>query len=137
MGAGIHDAGLATLTKDVYIDNVRWYLSLLQQVCSLIFWTANAAPEQAAPSRVGRQYINQTREWNEAVRHLLANEFNRNHTSTSGVRVGSSLAAVAFIDVFEASLGKPHRDNIHMSPDWYYNLSALFHPEKLPNKPCA
>lgn len=114
VGAGIHDAARMSFTRDIFVGNVRWYLDLLLETCSFVLWILNTAPLRTTPTRKITQTINQTRSWNDGVRRLISTEYNR--------------SAVAFMDVFEASVGLPHLnsgDNIHMSVEWYYHLAVL------------
>ena len=109
-----------------FLDNVQWYLSMLQYECSMILWLANTAPTADATyndtrSNTVKTYPqNQkknTLEWNEGVRNLIATR--RNFTE------------IGFVDVYRASLNASHLDHIHMERDWYSNLAKFIYPVRL------
>jgi hypothetical protein len=104
VNTGHHDAAIQGMTKEVYVENVEWYLRLLQTECHQIIWISTTSPRDN--SRV--QKINSTFEWGNAVWEMLANQID---------------LPVAFVDVFNASVSFPHRDNIHMASDWYSALA--------------
>ena len=122
VGTGFHDIMIPTITFNVFLENVQWYLSMLQKECSITLWLANTAPTADATYNHTRsntirtypQNQNNTLEWNEGVRDLL--QRNKNFSE------------IGFVDVYKASLNALHQDHIHMSRDWYSNLAKLFIP---------
>jgi hypothetical protein len=76
VNAGIHDAKLG-LTVDAYVENVRWYLSLLHPaVCQNIIWLATTAPRTEKQV----QKTNILRKWNEAVAEMLTRHIEFSHS---------------------------------------------------------
>jgi hypothetical protein len=104
VNTGHHDAAIEAMTKEVFVENVEWYLRLLQPECHRIIWISTTSPRD--DSQV--QHINSTLEWSKAVREMLANQTD---------------LPVAFVDVFHASVSASHEDNIHMSKGWYSALA--------------
>jgi hypothetical protein len=106
VGTGFHDVAIIPkIQLVVYLENVRWYLDLLSPVCDHVVWVSNTCPATDEHP----QKREQTNEWNLAVRDLL---MERDHTS--------------FIDVFAASIEFEHKDNLHMSNNWYDLLGKMF-----------
>ena len=126
VGTGFHDIIVPTITLNVFLENVQWYLSMLRSECSLILWLANTAPSanntylhlRSNTWRTYPQTQNNTLEWNEGVRDLIRRNFTE----------------IGFVDVYKASLEEPHQDHIHMKRAWYSSLANLFYP---PNWPTA
>ena len=110
VSAGHHDAIIKGITKELYLQNVQWYLEILQQQCDYIIWVSNNCPlTDDYP-----QKINATYEWNIGVRDLLLRLNNKKNPSN-----------VFFLDVYNASQAFEHHDNIHMSAVWYAKLSSF------------
>jgi hypothetical protein len=111
MAAGLHDMDVFYNNNNVtvYIQNVRWYLSLyLKDVCRHVVWLANASPA----SDNYTQTIARTNEWNEAVRQELSGD--------------NFLNTTTYIDLWSASQTWPHANNLHMDVPWNMELSQLF-----------
>jgi hypothetical protein len=106
VNTGHHDVLIKGITKEVYVENVEWYLRLMQPECNQIIWISTTAPMNDRDV----QKIKATLEWSEAVREMLTNQTD---------------LSVAFLDVYHSSLNFAHRDNIHMSVEWY-NALAYF-----------
>jgi hypothetical protein len=104
VNTGHHDVAIKGTTKEVFVENVEWYLRLLQPECNHIVWVSANAPTDDSYA----QKISTTLEWNEAIREMLANQTD---------------LPVSFLDVYNASLHFAHRDNIHMSEEWYKALA--------------
>jgi hypothetical protein len=111
VGTGFHDMVIPGVTFGVFLENVHWYLSLLQSECSLILWLANSAP---GPGFKYYQTRKKTLRWNEGVRRLLRRNFSE----------------IGFVDVYAASLDVPHRDHLHLAAEWYKSLAKLFNPQQ-------
>jgi hypothetical protein len=105
VGTGVHDMTIPNVQLPVFLENIQWYVDILSSVCEHIVWLSNTCPATEAYAQK-KQYTN---EWNLAVRDLL---MVRDRTS--------------FVDVFASSVDYEHRDNIHMSPDWYDLLGKMF-----------
>jgi hypothetical protein len=109
VSAGHHVIWLPNITKEIYLENIHWYLGILSQQCDFILWVANNAldDDKFVETR------SQTFEWNMAVQDLLlANrEFRRKSF---------------FLDAFNDSLEYPHGDNVHMEYPWYAALATFF-----------
>ena len=103
-----HDMTIQNLTTALYVRNVRWYLSFLELQCESLIWIAYTAPA----TDNYQQKIGLIREWNLAVKNLLATDYILSEKTI-------------FIDVFEASVTSEHKDNIHMRSLWYHRLSNL------------
>jgi hypothetical protein len=112
IGAGIHDIAVPNITLSRYIENVKWYLRLLNPTCGHFIWVANTAP-QASTQHLHLQGFKRTLEWNTAVRYMLESTTDFMHKSS-------------FVDVFNASISLPHTDNIHMHHTWYNALGSTF-----------
>ena len=94
INTGHHDVIIETMTQELYVENVRWYLRLMDAECQNILWIATNAPA----SDRHPQKIVQTKEWGHAVRDMLQED-----------RILSEKSL--YIDVYEASLTYPHKDN--------------------------
>jgi hypothetical protein len=108
VGGGHHDIVLPNITKEIYLENVHWYLGILSQQCDFIVWMANNSPQTDDYA----QTLAATFEWNMAVQDILLTnrEFRRKSF---------------FLDVFNASIEYPHVDNIHMEATWYAALATF------------
>lgn len=94
VNTGHHDVLVPNITKESYVENVRWYLRLLAAECRSIIWIATNAPL----SNDYEQKINNTKAWGLAVKQLLQEDVLLRSRSL-------------YLDVFEASLTFEHRDN--------------------------
>ena len=114
VSVGFHDILVPSVTLDVYLENIEWYLRLLQPHCSQIIWISMTAPR----SNHYLQTKAKTLTWNEGARQSLAKRFSGNSNKDNSY----NHKPIAFVDVYHASNGFPSRDNIHMSPEWYEAL---------------
>jgi hypothetical protein len=104
VNTGHHDVLINGITKEVYVENVEWYLRLLQPECHQIIWIATTAPK----GNKATQKIKTTLEWSKAVWEMLKSQTD---------------LPVAFLDVYHSSLNFEHADNIHLAGDWYKALA--------------
>jgi hypothetical protein len=111
VGTGHHDVAIPNITKDVYLQNVHWYVQILSQQCDYIIWISNNCPLTDDFA----QTINGTLDWNIGVRDLLF----------SSKMKESIRSKVFFLDVYDASATFEHNDNIHMSNGWYELLASF------------
>jgi hypothetical protein len=111
VGTGHHDVAIPKITKDIYLQNVQWYVQILSQQCDYIIWISNNCPltDDFAQTKNG------TLEWNLGVRDLFL----------SSKMKESIRSKVFFLDVFDASTTFEHNDNIHMSNSWYELLASF------------
>lgn len=111
INTGHHDVLVDGITMKQFVQNVQWYLNLLQPECHRILWVSSTAPL----TDMYAQKLQLTLDWNEAVREMLAEE-------PIGDLNGKQ-QVIPFLDVFSASIEHEHRDNLHMSQDWYQSLA--------------
>jgi hypothetical protein len=108
VNTGTHDMAIPMMTTELYVGNVKRYLSLLQPFCGNIIWPGLSATENQE-NRPQRNY--KLEAWNQAVNDMLR----------------ASHPTIFRIDVWKKSLKSPHFDNVHMYPSTYYTpLAALF-----------
>lgn len=117
VNTGCHDVKVGAITREIFLENVQWYLGLLRMACSYVFWINTNAPLQEVPTPGIPQTVNLTRYWNDGVRQLIA--------TTAEYQ---SAPTVAYIDIFEVSLLMSHHDNVHMGPEFYSSLASLIVP---------
>lgn len=108
---GIHDQKLCAGKSDelclqIYLQNVRVYLNLLQKVCGNIVWIAitPVSGETNRPQRNETIYI-----WNEEVAKIILGYSN-----------------TFYIDVWNAASSYRHIDNVHFEWSYYISFGALF-----------
>eukprot|EP00173_Palmaria_palmata_P001041 Plantae.Rhodophyta-Palmaria_palmata.ctg1547.p1 GENE.Plantae.Rhodophyta-Palmaria_palmata.ctg1547~~Plantae.Rhodophyta-Palmaria_palmata.ctg1547.p1 ORF type:complete len:469 (-),score=28.09 Plantae.Rhodophyta-Palmaria_palmata.ctg1547:282-1688(-) len=108
VSTGIHDVTIPNMTMPIYLENVEWYLNLLNGQCDHVVWLSNTCPL----TKDYAQQKSQTALWNLAVLEILKGD--------------AFVEKSTFIDVFNASIRWPHGDNIHMDGSWYSSLNSLF-----------
>ena len=108
VNTGIHDVMIRHITKEVFVENVEWYLRLLRPECHRIVWISTTPPRSDKSKFAQR--INQTLEWNMAALDMLNSRADLH---------------IPYIDVFHASLNFSCTDNVHLTPDWYSALASL------------
>ena len=114
VNTGIHDQKLCPglinedVCLEVYINNVKSYLSLLNTVCGTIIWISitSVRGDRTHPQLNTRSLV-----WNERVNGTLARDYPNNSY---------------FVDVWNASLHGTRNSNIHFEPDYYVGLASLF-----------
>ena len=94
INSGHHDVMIKGMTQDLYVENARWYLHVMEPVCHNIVWLSTNAPR----SNDYAQKITQTLEWGHAVRDMLAADSILSDKSV-------------YVDVYNASLTYEHNDN--------------------------
>lgn len=104
ISAGIHDAGIKNITTWSYLQNVQELLIDFGGVCQHIVWLGNSAPKG---NPIHPQRFDLMKDWDEKVKSMVEGKFRTN---------------VTFVDVFDASAGYPHMDNVHMENSWYQQL---------------
>jgi len=110
VSGGIHDVMLNVSLAE-HKANIEWYLNLLAGPCRFLIWVAATAPATEGYA----QTVEGIRAYNAAVREMISD------------RVPAAVRdATVFVDVFDASIGFPHNDNVHMNATWYAALSDLF-----------
>ena len=108
LGAGIHDVAIPNVTADTLAKNVNFLLSTYYWECCHIIWVGNNAP-LAEEAVEWPQTKSRMKEFDDMVRELVE----RNNTLREHM---------SFVDVHNASLDFPHKDNTHMINDWYQIL---------------
>lgn len=98
VNSGHHDAALPNMTKELYLENVRWFLHLLASECRSILWLATNAPK----TNTYVQKIETTKTWGWAVRDMMQQDELLLRTRA------------LYIDIFEASVGYLHRQQYVM-----------------------
>jgi len=114
---GLHDMIVPNITKEVFGDNAKWFLQLLTPLCTHIIWLPNAAPffRTSVKYYQSQQSVAQ---YNDLVTNQVIPELVSE--ADDNQPVGFSV-----LDVWNASLGWPHRDNVHMNNDWYHSLGSF------------
>ena len=113
VNSGLHDQKLCYGKDDewclqIYYDNVKWYLELLDNVCGSIIWISTT-PVMDDP--VYQQKNNRIMEWNQMVKETLASYKNG-----------------FYVDIWDAASHHDHlnNDNVHFVPEYYVHLGNLF-----------
>ena len=113
---GVHDIAIPQMTTAAYVDNVQWYLQLLQTQCFHVIWLQNTAPLAHDTDQPPPQYpqtVERVREYDLAV-------YERIHQDST------LQGFVTTMDVFDVSKDWQHSDNIHLNVEWNRALGMFF-----------
>ena len=113
VNTGLHDQILlnSDTPPDQFLNNVRWYLKLLDSVCGNLVWVGLTAVAEIGNNP---QRNSLSLEWNKQVYSALASDYKNNSF---------------VIDVWEESDAAPFRggrQNIHFEHPYYVSFASLY-----------
>ena len=100
---------IPNITLEIYLDNVQMYLQALDRTCDHFVWQANTCPLANKYKQTPESIL----KWNTAVFDMI-------------VKTAHLLHKTSYVNVYNASINFKHMDNIHMSPEWYKTLGAMY-----------
>ena len=105
VSAGVHDLAIPNVTKDTFFRNVAFYTRQLKRGCAEIVWVTMSSVR----GDVGRPQKNDViLKWNDG---LIRGDF-------------PDISAI--LSVYDMSTKFPHKDNVHLSPEYYTALAKAF-----------
>ncbi len=115
VSTGVHDMAIPHLSDHSYVENVKWYLKLLQPHCTKILLVGQTGVSGDPKYPQTNKRIQQ---WDSMISSMIR-----------------QFAFVVYISVFEGSKDAKHLDNTHMHPSFYKSLKKMivgyFGPEQL------
>ena len=123
VSAGLHDMAIdaifaqngnlelrANQSTEQHVENVRWYLTLLQPGCRRIAWLPTSAVRHPE-SRKWLQRNWKIAVWNALVAAMIRTEFP---------------SSVFLIDVYPKTITAVHHGNVHLTKGYYATLGEIF-----------
>jgi len=111
VNTGIHDMLILDSDGDTFVENVAWYVTLIQPCCRHLIWIQLTAILDDEAYRQ-RNWVIEL--WNSKVQTLLQGDRFHNWTTV--------------VDPYTVSMTWPHNDNVHLNQSYYEAFSALFSP---------
>ena len=105
VSTGMHDMAISNMTDDSYVDNVKWYLTLLHPHCiKIIFIGQNAVKNDPKYP----QWNSRIHKWDIMLASMIR-----------------KLDFVVYVSIFDVSKNVLHLDNTHLHPTFYMKLKKM------------